>query len=429
MFRNILFQVHLWTGLILGLVLTLIGISGSLLVYQKELIQLGQKPLPRAEAQGTPLSADALLAAGKAAVPGKTDSVTLVLPSAPGEAAAVFMRKVAGHSGEDAGTRGEHRHARGEGHGDQMRGEGHGDQMRGDGHGDQMRGEGRGDHMRGEGRRDGGGPGWEGGRRNYTYVYLDPVSGKVLDVRDTQLNPFMAFMHQFHGNLMLGRDGRQVVGWFGVVMLLLGLSGIYLWWPKRGTWKYAFGIRKNARGYLFHRDLHGAVGIWLWVVFVVVSFTGVAIAFPNTAKTALSTEQSASFDPRRGPVVEPIDGVDPIGIDAASALVKAQVPGAQFATIALPNKPEETIRLTLAGEGTAAVAFVDPYAKKIVAWRNKPADFLSWQRPLHEGHGLGPVWRALVCISGLLPLLFTITGLVMWLKKRKGKAGSRLRAV
>ncbi|GAA0533706.1 putative iron-regulated membrane protein [Rhizomicrobium palustre] len=378
MFRKVLFQAHLWTGLILGIVFVVLGVTGALLVYQKELIALGQKPLPRAESQGAMLSADALIAAGKAAVPGKTDNVTLVFPKEQGEAAAVFMRKVEGGK-----------------------------------HGHKARGEMRGPKAGMDG---------DGGRKNYTYVYLDPVSGKVLDVRDTKLNPFFATLHQLHANLMLGPDGRQVVGWFGAGMLLLGLSGIYLWWPRRGAWKYAFGIRKHAKGYLFHRDLHGAAGIWFWVVFVIVTFSGVVISFPATSRATFVAEKPA-FDLRRGPVVQPVEGVDPIGADAAITLVKKEIPGAQLATISFPGKPDETLRVTLQGD-PATIAFVDPYAKRIAGWRNKPADFVSWQRILHDGRGWGPVWRALVCISGLLPLLFTITGTVMWLKKRKGKTAA-----
>lgn len=367
--RKVLFQVHLWTGLVLGLVLALLGLSGSLLVYDHELLALGEKPLPRAEAQGVPLSADKLIAAARAAVPGKTDSVTLVLPKASGDAASVFMRKLGGKS----------------------------------------------DRKR------------EGERKAYTYVYLDPVSGRVLDTRPSALNPVLAFVHDFHGNFLMGREGRQVVGWLGIVMLLLGLSGIVLWWPKRGSWKFAFGVRKKAKGYLFHRDLHGAAGIWLWLVFIIVSFSGVVIAFPNTAKAMTQTTAQA-FDPRRGPEVEPIDGLKPMGADAAIALVRAQVPNAAIASVALPAKKSEMIRVTLGTmeDGPVSVAYVDPYQKRIAGWRNAPdapgADrFVAWQRPLHAGEGWGAVWRALVFVSGFLPLLFVITGTVMWLKKRKGR--------
>ncbi|MDR3526295.1 MAG: PepSY-associated TM helix domain-containing protein [Rhizomicrobium sp.] len=365
--RKVLFQVHLWTGLVLGLVLVLIGLSGSLLVYDHEILALGDKPLPRAEAVGESLPLDTLIKTARDAVGGKTDSVTLVLPKEKGEAAAVFMRKLGAA------------------------------------------------HKR------------EGERKAYTYVYLDPVSGQVLDVRPSSLNPVFAFVHDFHGNFLMGHEGRQVIGWFGVVMLLLGLSGIVLWWPKRGAWKFAFGVRKRAKGYLLHRDLHGAAGIWLWLVFVIVSFSGVVIAFPDTAKAFTSTT-AQTFDPRRGPVVEALEGVKPMGADAAVALLRSQLPDAAVATVALPAKKNDSIRITLGTmeSGPVSVAYVDPYQKRIVGWRNPPSApvaerFTAWQRVLHAGEGWGPVWRALVCASGLLPLLFFVTGTVMWLKKRKGR--------
>jgi uncharacterized iron-regulated membrane protein len=43
--------------------------------------------------------------------------------------------------------------------------------------------------------------------------------------------------------------------------------------------------------------------------------------------------------------------------------------------------------------------------------------FVAWQRPLHQGLLLGPVWRLLVFLSGLLPTLFLVTGILMWTTK------------
>jgi uncharacterized iron-regulated membrane protein len=49
----------------------------------------------------------------------------------------------------------------------------------------------------------------------------------------------------------------------------------------------------------------------------------------------------------------------------------------------------------------------------------------GWQRPLHEGGGLGPVWRFLVFLSGLSPLLFSVTGTTMWVLRRRKRATTR----
>lgn len=44
---------------------------------------------------------------------------------------------------------------------------------------------------------------------------------------------------------------------------------------------------------------------------------------------------------------------------------------------------------------------------------------MALQRPMHDGQGLGPIWEFLVFLAGLVPLLFVVTGTIMWLKKRK----------
>src|SRR5579864_3017965 len=84
------------------------------------------------------------------------------------------------------------------------------------------------------------------------------------------------------------RTGRTVEGWLGLIMIFLGLTGLYLWWPKAGKWKYGFIVRRNAKGLRFHRELHGAVGIWTLVLYLVVTTTGVAFEFPQATRAVLT---------------------------------------------------------------------------------------------------------------------------------------------
>lgn len=65
----------------------------------------------------------------------------------------------------------------------------------------------------------------EGPPRFFT-VFLDPPTARVLDVMDFR-SSFVGFMHVFHENLTLPQySGRQIVGWVGVAMLILSLTGI-----------------------------------------------------------------------------------------------------------------------------------------------------------------------------------------------------------
>ena len=56
-------------------------------------------------------------------------------------------------------------------------------------------------------------------------------------------------------------SGRAVVGWVGVGMSILALTGIWLWWP-RGTGSFVRGLRW-ARSPRFTFNLHHLLGFWI----------------------------------------------------------------------------------------------------------------------------------------------------------------------
>lgn len=68
--RKALFQIHLWTGIAVGLHVFAISLTGSILVYRNELYRFFS-PQPRiVSGAGTPMSDEALAAAARRAFPG-----------------------------------------------------------------------------------------------------------------------------------------------------------------------------------------------------------------------------------------------------------------------------------------------------------------------------------------------------------------------
>jgi uncharacterized iron-regulated membrane protein len=70
--RRALFQIHLWTGLALGLYLVVLSLSGSVLVYRNELDSYFRTPRPTYDANARRLTADELRAAAQRAYPDHT---------------------------------------------------------------------------------------------------------------------------------------------------------------------------------------------------------------------------------------------------------------------------------------------------------------------------------------------------------------------
>ena len=67
--RRALFQIHLWTGLALGLYIVVLSVTGSALVYRRELVALFRTPLPLVDPSARQLSIDELRAAAARAYP------------------------------------------------------------------------------------------------------------------------------------------------------------------------------------------------------------------------------------------------------------------------------------------------------------------------------------------------------------------------
>jgi uncharacterized iron-regulated membrane protein len=110
-------------------------------------------------------------------------------------------------------------------------------------------------------------------------VILDPVSLKILEVNDPKKN-FFRLTKKFHEDLFIpGKIGKNLVGIFGITMLFMASSGLFLWWPKRGFLKRALTFKFADKGKKFHRDLHGAAGFWLMLPLLAVSITGIYLIY------------------------------------------------------------------------------------------------------------------------------------------------------
>jgi uncharacterized iron-regulated membrane protein len=382
--RRTLFTIHMWVGLILGILLAALGLSGSMLVYDEAIADF-ISPVPHATTAGQPLPLTMIagIARGAAQAQGvAAGQLQIIVPDSADEAVAV---RVGGISpmGNMAGMQREGgRRARGEG---------------------------------GERRRREGANTAPGGGARGLQVFIDPVSGEVLGTRKSVLPPILTFAHQLHGNFLMSREtGRPIVGWLGLAMCILGLSGLVLWWPKRGQWKYAFIVRRTAKGLRFHRELHAATGIWIFIVFMAVSVSGVVIAWPQT--TGMNPP---GFNPRTLPTVEPTEGRR-LGATEAIIAARTAVPDLTPRSVTLPARPDQPISVSYLAHGAVnATVLVDPYRGTVLAVRDQSSRFMAWMRPVHDASNLGPVWRFLVFLSGLVPALFVVTGIIMWAKKRK----------
>jgi len=360
-FRKIVETVHLWTGLVLCVPMILIGLSGSVLLVQREILSLS---VPSALATGEPQSLVRIIDAANAAMP-VMKANWIELPQVAGRPASVQFAV---------------------------------------------------------GRRP---------ARNVE-VYIDPVSLRVLGTSEiVRRGPIMSTIVNLHEFLMFpSAFGLRLVGWIAVAMTLMGFSGLFLWWPRDGRWLRAFLIARRARGLRLHLDLHHAVGIWGLLLFLILSISGIYLAFPQTVSSAvrvvLPPHRSAAIAERGG--IKPNWPNDP---DQAVALAMSAVPDARVTGIQLPGNSGTPYiaQLEITGFGPAVppiTVTMDRDSADIVTIDDPRSysaaeRFLNLLYALHFSVGMGAAWTALVFLSGLLPLFLAVTGLTIWWKKRQAR--------
>lgn len=388
--RRLWLNVHLWLGVGLALLLIPVSVSGGLLVFHDEIDALINPKRYAVTGAGVAQPASAYLARAAEAIasdPAKLAVTGLRYPDEPGAPVRVVTRP-------------------------------------------QQRTE---------------------GPPRFVTVFLDPPTAQVLDVMEFR-SSLVGFLHVFHENLMLPQySGRQIVGWVGVAMLILSLTGIWLWWPRNG--RFLIGLRWT-RSPRFTFNLHNMLGFWISIPLAVVSLTGIYLSFPQTARNMMSSVATMSPPGGRPGFAGEVAQHTNLTVDRVLEIARQTEPTAQPLMIFLPTvaggrgpqagaaqppqgagpaerprqeggrgpAPAWRVQLVRSETETVTVTIDDRTGLASPVQSPRSGDrAASWIRWIHEGSHSGLIWKIVVLLTGVFPTIFAVTGVIMWLRRRAGR--------
>lgn len=289
---------------------------------------------------------------------------------------------------------------------------------------------------------------------DYNQVALDPVSGQVQGERmwgDVSLSRenLLPFLYKLHYSLHIpdgfGMElGVLFMGIVGIVWVIDSVIALWISFPNRSAWKKSFAFRWKQGGYKLHFDLHRSGGVWLWALLLTLAVTSVSM--------------NLQFQVVR-PVVELFSELSPspFAIRAPNPLDQPHTPKIdRKAVIALAQSEAATRQWTLPAGGVFYNQEFGIYGVGFFAPGNDHGDgglgnpwmyfdgqdgrfisadipgagtagdvFLQAQFPLHSGRILGLTGRILVSLLGLAVAMLSITGLIIWARKRASRALAR----
>jgi uncharacterized iron-regulated membrane protein len=419
-------RIHLYLGLVSGLFLVVVCLTGTILVFEEELTHALHPERYAVAAATTPrLSLGQLTEAVRAARPqAKINGIKVYAdPTRPVEIGLAGGRP-GGPQGEGRGEQ------RGAGRAQGMRGP----QAEGGSEPRAERPTGRSEDERpGNSMAAAGGPGAKGGKggkgdRGPT-LFLNPYTGAILGEYDSHKS-FFHFIEEIHRGLVAGRVGKLIMGINSIIFLFILGTGIVLWWPAaRQAFSQRLTIKWGSSWKRMNHDFHIVLGFYASVFLFIMAATGVGMSFDWVGKTINTLTHSPQQRPEPPTSAVAAPGAPQFGADAALALARQQAPEAVSYTVQLPKEPTGSIQVGILRPGALIEratddVYLDQHTGQVLrqqAYAEKPVGqrIRALFKPVHTGAIFGWPTKILALVFVLLGVTFPITGTIMWLNRTR----------
>lgn len=265
---------------------------------------------------------------------------------------------------------------------------------------------------------------------------LNPYTGERIDNAAEGTKSFFGTVTALHRWFALTGEnrslGRAVTGAANLGFLFILVSGIYLWWPKKWTWRI---VKLNL---LFRRNLptakardynwHHVFGIWSLVPLFAVVVSGVVISYPWASNmvaavfgpvSPAATGQAASEE-RQGQ--NRAQG-EAVSLQAIADTLKQAEPDWQTLSVKLPNGQAARVVMTVdTGNGTQlsrqttyTVSRVSGEVLGVSGAEDQPAGRRArvFLRFLHTGEVYGFIGQTLAGLASLASVFLFYTGFAL----------------
>ncbi|HEV7379592.1 MAG TPA: PepSY-associated TM helix domain-containing protein, partial [Dyadobacter sp.] len=251
-------------------------------------------------------------------------------------------------------------------------------------------------------------------------ISLDPYTGKILrEGPASEFTPsFIEWLLQFHFSFQLGIPGAALTAVFGISMLISLLTGAVVY--KKMIWKVlTFQISVNRKNWrTISSDLHRIIGVWSMVFNMLIFFTGFWLnMFAFKAKTwqneliptKPNTVMTVSADDMYQKALQAFPELEPTYV---------YLPTQSQRKFEVRGYTDSQLKIWGSGNSVR----IDQYNGEInqvnrLSEKRWSDQLESTFFPLHVGNFGGIAVKILYVIIGLTPGLLAVTGFLLWWRR------------
>ncbi|MEM7659589.1 MAG: PepSY-associated TM helix domain-containing protein [Bacteroidota bacterium] len=280
----------------------------------------------------------------------------------------------------------------------------------------------------------------------YREVLQHPYTAEVIQ-NTLWEGGFWGFMVKFHTTLLLPYEiGHQVVGWSTVIFLFMLLTGLILWFPKnKKGYRQRFSIKWGASKKRVTYDLHNVLGFYAMTVLLVIGLTGLVWSFETVREGIYTIASGGEEMPSPAPPTSAwtqesaLQSPAELGrmIDSLASLSQAQYESVYRMTVSYPLDSVGSISVGIMTEKGKNYDRHDEFAydrySGALLHSEKWADQNGGERIMHLNYpihlGLIGGWptKILAFLASLIAASLPITGFYIWWGRRRKKKKTRKR--
>ncbi len=269
--------------------------------------------------------------------------------------------------------------------------------------------------------------------RRGSKVLVNPFSSEIQTVKKTSADAFLLSMFKLHRWLLLDiKIGRPIVGVATIIFLIISLSGIVLWFPKKLKWrniKQGFKIKTKANWKRINHDLHNTLGFYACIFLIIMGITGLCWSFEgykdglgNLIGTEIFNRSSPKFDSEKNP------GNKVISVDEAIEIANKTLAYKGDLSVTFPTKKSNYYSFRKTNEANFSPVTSDrlyvALSGEILAadyFKDKPLNvqFASLIKPIHTGDIYGLFSKIIYFLVCLIATSLPVTGTIIWINKMK----------
>lgn len=265
-------------------------------------------------------------------------------------------------------------------------------------------------------------------------AFVNPYTGQIID-RFNRRQTFLYSVEMFHRYLLGGKNslGDWVISISTLFFLVILITGVVLWWPKtKVIMKQRLKIKWGGSGKRLTHDLHIVTGFYTSIFLIIICASGLVMTFKwaNNTLFFLTNSKIVGKEDIKAPLSVYQSGIAAISPDSAVSALGDKTTNAESYAIRYPRDTAAVYTFNVLKKGSVELAtdvyYVDQYSGKLVgsvlyADKSLGQRIRGVIKPIHTGSIYGWPTQILAFLITLVSLIFPVTGVMMWLNRTRKK--------